>query len=62
MTNKIDLFDHYELLPEAVQKVLKDAGEIDTYEQCNELLSVLEPLGYTFEYYLDAVPYDLRKI
>ncbi len=59
----IDLFEHPELLPDNVQEVLLKYGSMDnTYEQCERLLKELKPLGYTFEYYLDAQPFNLTKI
>ena len=61
-TPEIDLFDKYELLPKKIQKILEDFGECSTYEQCDKLLALLNPLGYTFEYGLDATPYGLQKI
>lgn len=58
-----DLFETPELLPESVQQVLNQFSEQEqTYENCAALQKALEPLGYTFDYYLDAVPTDLRKI
>lgn len=61
-TPEIDLFDKYELLPKKIQKILEDFGECATYDQCDKLLALLNPLGYTFEYGLDATPYGLQKI
>ena len=59
----LDLFEHYHLLP---QKVLDEIEtfdeEADTYKECERLLKVLKPMGYTFEYGLDGEPYDLKKI
>ena len=60
--NEIDLFEHYETLPQEVQDVLSKYAEVDTYEQCANMLKECEALGYTFEYYLDAQPYGLRKM
>ena len=57
-----DLFQKWEELPEEVQDLINNFGECDTYKLCNKLLKKLEPLGYTFNYYLDANPYNLRKI
>jgi hypothetical protein len=57
-----DLFEHYETLPQEVQDVLSKYDEVDTYEGCEAMLKEMEALGYTFEYYLDAVPYNLHKI
>jgi hypothetical protein len=61
MEQEIDLFESYETLPAEVKEVLF-SFEDETYEECERLLSKLEPLGYTFDYYLDASPYNLRKI
>jgi hypothetical protein len=34
----------------------------ETYENCYNMVTELESVGYTCDYYLDAVPFDLRKI
>ncbi|MBK7362999.1 MAG: hypothetical protein IPJ01_11945 [Micavibrio sp.] len=59
-----DLFQHTETLPDEVRKVLDKYGEDweATYENCENMLQELEPLGYTFDYYLDAEPINLRKL
>lgn len=58
-----DLFEHPDELPEEVQKILSKYDDWDqTYEQCRDLEAALKPLGYTFDWYLDAQPYNLRKI
>lgn len=63
METEVDLLANYELLPVRVQNILFSFDENkDSYQECERLLKELEPLGYTFEYYLDGVPYDLRKI
>ena len=61
-----DLFEHYERLPDNVQELyfswgdrLADGAE---YEDLKQMLSEFEELGYTFDYGLDAEPYDLRAI
>ena len=60
---EIDLFAHYYLLPQEVQDVLAKYSDWgDSYDECRAMLKDMEAVGYTFEYYLDAVPYDLRKI
>lgn len=62
MEKELDLFEHYHLLPENVQEVLMKYGEIDqTYENCSALEKELDALGYSMEYGLDAVPYNLQK-
>ncbi len=59
--NNTDLFEHPELLPKEVQTILNEFTE-PTYKECKQLLEKLKPLGYTFDYYLDAIPYNLQKI
>jgi hypothetical protein len=60
-----DLFETPELLPAEVQQLINDS-DIDeggcSYAECRRLLTALEPLGYTFEYGLDGIPYDLTQI
>lgn len=59
----MDLFEHIESLPQEVQNLINNWDcIIDTYEECDKFLAALKPLGYEFKYYLDATPYDLRKI
>lgn len=61
--SNLDLLKNYELLPQDVQDVLMNEGDMDdTYENCDKLLEILKPLGYTFDYYLNAEPYHLRVI
>ena len=58
-----DLFNHIETLPKDVQRVLNDYSECENdYIECENLLNALKPLGYIFEYYLDGVPFNLRKL
>ena len=59
-----DLFATPELLPIEVQNVLSEYENKwdESYDMCREMKARLQALGYTFDYYLDAVPYDLRKI
>ncbi len=57
----MDLFEKYETLPQKVQDVLL-TFEDETYDECRRLLDELKPLGYTFEYYLDACPFNLQKL
>ena len=66
MEDTIDLFDVYETLPQTMQKLLLKWGIIlereQSYTNCNKFLEAVKKHGYTFEYYLDAMPYNLRKI
>jgi hypothetical protein len=58
-----DLFETPELIPDEVQAVLVTFDEdADDYHELARLVNELEPLGYTFDYYLDAEPYGLRPI
>lgn len=58
-----DLFETIEMLPEEMQQILSEFAEEDnTYDACADLLSICEAQGYTFEYGLDASPFNLTKI
>jgi hypothetical protein len=58
-----DLFETPEKLPAEVQALIEKYCTGDnTYENCRALQNELKPLGFTFDYYLDAEPYNLRKI
>lgn len=58
-----DLFENYDALPENVRNVLDEhLSEENDYETLQKLEEELKPLGYTFDYGLDAVPMNLRKI
>jgi hypothetical protein len=58
-----DLFETPELIPENVQAVLESFDEeADPYHELDRVLKEIEPMGYTFDYYLDADPYGLRPI
>ena len=58
-----DLFEDFDNLPQDVQDIFFEYEDIDdTYERNKEMLSRLKPLGYTFDYGLDAVPFGLKKM
>jgi hypothetical protein len=58
-----DLFNTPELLPQEVRDIIEKYEEMDTcYEMCQKLIEELEPHGYTCDYGLDAIPYELKKI
>jgi len=61
--NKLDLFDFPKLIPFKVQEIL-DTFTFDdnSYETCDELVKSLESIGYTCDYGLDAIPYELKKL
>lgn len=59
-----DLFNKYHSLPKEVLEILDryNANWGDSYEECRAMQKDLETVGYTFDWYLDAVPYNLRQI
>ena len=59
-----DLFETPELIPNNVQAVLETFDEncVAPYGELDRILNLIEPMGYTFDYYLDAEPYGLRPI
>jgi hypothetical protein len=59
----IDLFENYKILPKEVQNILSKYDDSDqTYINCEKLKNDLEKVGYTCDYYLDAQPFDLKKL
>jgi len=63
-----DLFQAQETLPDNIRAILdKYAAQheqpgVDGYQLCREMLEEMEANGYTFDYGLDGVPYDLQVI
>lgn len=60
-----DLFETPELIPSEVQEILEKFNEDECsndYRDLERLLKLIESLGYTFDYGLDAEPYGLRPI
>jgi len=56
-----DLFETPELLPDNIKAIL-DSFDCETlsYSDCEMMLAQMEKLGYTFEFGLDAIPFNLR--
>lgn len=65
-TTTIDLFEHWELIPQNVMEVLETCfdGENDNigYEDLRQLQKRLNEIGYNISYGLDAQPYSLRQM
>jgi hypothetical protein len=61
MENKKDLFEHPELIPKNVQSILNSFSDC-SYFECKRINNELKNIGYCFEYCLDAIPYNLRKL
>ncbi|WP_407500799.1 JAB domain-containing protein [Elizabethkingia anophelis] len=64
--NNSDLIDGFENTPEELKEVMekwqqKIENGLD-YNDCANFQKECEDLGYTFDYGLDSVPFDLRKI
>jgi ppGpp synthetase/RelA/SpoT-type nucleotidyltranferase len=62
---EVDLFEDYDNIPDDVQKVLdkhSDAFESGDSRMLKKALIDMERIGYTFEYGLDGVAYNLRKM
>ena len=58
-----DLFETPELIPDEVQAVLETFDEnADDSAELDRILAEIEPMGYVFDFYLDAEPYGLRPI
>ncbi len=58
-----DLFEHYETLPNEVKSILaKFAKSENDYKDCQLLIEELNEVGYTCEFGLDAVPFNLSVL
>jgi hypothetical protein len=63
----IDLFESPELLPNNVKAILSTYADIETEKgiQYSDLINMGKELaicGYEFEFYLDCIPFNLKKI
>lgn len=59
----MDLFEHYETLPDNVKSIINSyENEENDYNTCQRLIDDLEEVGYTCEFGLDAEPFNLQKI
>ena len=57
-----DLFETIETLPLCIQNALiQFECEGYDYETCAKYLAILETKGYTFEYGLDGMPFNLTE-
>lgn len=64
---KNDLFEQMEKLPIEVQNLIEEYNVLETnfglsYNELNELEINLLKYGYTFEWGLDCIPYNLKKL
>jgi hypothetical protein len=63
----MDLFDHYQKQPPTLQKIVslyadKEESEGLSYDDCAEFLKLVNRIGFTFEYGLDATPFNLTQL
>lgn len=63
----VDMFEFYDELPPDLFAILKKYVSEDcetplNYQRLADMVHECEAIGYTFEYYLDAVPYGLRPL
>ena len=62
-----DLFECPELLPENIQTILRRFNDLEIekgiqYANLVQMGKELANYGYSFDFYLDCVPYNLKKI
>ncbi len=61
----MDYFEQPELLPSKISLIIGDfmaREDAESYSWCAGFLATLQTSGWTFEYGLDGVPYELRPI
>lgn len=62
----IDLFQTPEKMPAQLAAIVDKWGDKCTdglsYKECAQFQKQVEAIGYTFDWYLDAEPYNLRPI
>lgn len=57
----LDYFQYYYALPKDIAEIITSLIDPD-YDQLREAVEKAEKIGYTFNYGMDCVPFDLRKI
>lgn len=62
-----DLFETPEKLPKQIQAILKRYNDIEIekgiqYTDLIKLGKEMAKYGYSFDFYLDCIPYNLQKI
>jgi len=62
-----DLFEHPNELPENVKAILRRYNDLETengiqYTDLMQMGKEMAANGYSFDFYLDCVPYNLKKI
>ena len=66
MSNDIDLIERPDLwseeLTDLLMKYYPDADDSIDYNKLEELLKEVNEIGYTFDYGLDGIIFDLKKL
>jgi hypothetical protein len=58
-----DLFETLDLIPQEVRNIIEKYEEAGAdYKMCQNLIKELEQVGYTCEFGLDGVPYELKQL
>lgn len=62
-----DLFECPNRLPKTIQSILKRFSDLEIergiqYTDLTQMSKEMAENGYSFEFYLDCVPYNLRKL
>lgn len=53
----------YDNLPQEVKAILDTYNEHkDAYKECERIIEELNKIGYTADYYLDGVLFDVKRI
>jgi hypothetical protein len=57
-----DLFNDFDSLPDTIKEILNQLDEDAEYSDVERIQKLLEANGYTFDFGLDGVPQNLRKL
>jgi len=58
-----DLFEQPEMIPVEIAVILNSFDDnADSIQECARIQEEIEVLGYTYDYYLDACPENLRLL
>lgn len=62
ISNDIDLFENINRIPKEIRAIIETYTDTDEFSEddCKAMLKDLEANGYTFDYNLNAQPYNLR--
>lgn len=58
----MDLFEKINELPQEVQSILKRYENAENYDELNNMVDELESIGYTCEFDLNCIAFNLQKL